>query len=253
MAFMTPRGLLISLEVSEGFSLLTRLWEKDPKTDAFRVLKTCEAIYAIPAVVGFIAGLIAVFFPGCPRWAIAASIAVGWCVGQLLTVFGVFVIIRPTGLLMAGLIWSYIPFRTLGQLALLVFLLVKFGWAVPVLWLVGAAVGMGCAGAIEKMVTSWGIRKAGVVMTFSGVCFVHAYRIHADRLRVTLDITLSTEEKEGLSWQDCLLDYARKYPKSVARFCSLDTLRASIISDPQYDQIRRRGIAHGTRVREEFP
>jgi hypothetical protein len=252
MAFMTPRGLTISLEVSEAFSLLARLWEKDPKTDAFRVLKTCEAIYAIPAVVGFIAGLVAVFCPGCPRWAIAASIAVGWCVGQLLTVFGLFVIIRPTGLLMAGLIWSYIPFRTLGQLALLVFFLVKFGWAVPVLWLVGAAVGMGCAGVIENMVTSWGIRKAGVVMTFSEVCFVHAYRIHADRLRVTLDVTLSAEENEGLSWQDCIEDYARKYPKSVGRFCSLDILHASIMSDPRHDQICRRGTDHGNRVQEDI-
>jgi hypothetical protein len=243
--------LTISLAVREGFSLLMRLWEKDPKTDAYRVLKTCEAIYAIPAVLGFIAGLIAVFCPGCPRWAIAASIAVGWCVGQLLAVFGVFAIIRPTGLLMAGLIWSYIPLRTLGQLLMLLFFLVKFGWTVPVFWIVGVGVGVGFAGVIEDRLRLWGTRTFGTPCTMAEWSFVYAYQMHADRLGVTRDTTLSAEEEEGLSWQDCILDYAHKWPKSVARFVPLDILRAGIISDPHYDQIRRRDVYHGNRIQKD--
>lgn len=221
MALMTPRGLKIRLPIEHAFALLARLWRTDRRTDAFRVLKTCEAIEDIPTVMATGAGAAAAFWPASPTYAMPLAIVLGQVFGVLLTQFGVYVIVRPLGLLLAATLFSYIPLWStlIVQAPIVGFIAWKLGWVPVALWIGAWIGGVIMAWAVRFKLTKWRYNKSGgIILTGSEVNFLNAYRLHADRLNVTRDLSVSDEEIESGGWETCLMDYAKKYPEAVARF-----------------------------------
>jgi len=219
MAIMTPTGLKIRLGVEWAFALLARLWKKDPATDAFRVLKTCEAIEYVPTVASLLAGLAVTLLCRDSLWTIPLAVVAGRLAGFILTQAGMFLIIRPFGLLVLARIWCHLPNTSIIlYVILLAALYATLGWVIPALWVAG-----GLAARIVLLVAehAWiarNFRQTGEPFTPAEVNFFNAYRLHADRLGLTRNISVPDEEIGLGDWQKCLMDYAVKYPEAVARF-----------------------------------
>lgn len=219
MAIMTPTGLKIRLGIEWSFALLARLWMKDPATDAFRVLKTCEAIEYVPTVATLLAGLAATLLSRDLLWTIPASIVAGRLAGFILTQAGMFAIIRPLGLLALGRIWCHIPYTSIIFYVLLLgTLFATLGWIIPALWVVGGIAAWIMTVVAEFACMRRNFRLTGEPLSPSEVNFFNAYRLHADRLGLTRDLTVPDEEIASENWKSCLMDYAAKYPEAVARF-----------------------------------
>lgn len=221
MALMTPRGLKIRLGLDGGFSLLARLWRRDPRTDAFRVLKTCEAITHIPVVLSVLAGAVLAIWPAAasPLW-LGAALVLGRVAGTLLTAMGRFDVVRPFGLLWLGLIWSWLPSVVRAPLivgipAALGFLM---GWWWAIAWIVGSVSAVVFSSGLEFLIVVINKQRVGQGFTAAEIDFFNAYRLHADRLGVTRDIDVTEEEAASGDWRECLNDYAEKWPEAVARF-----------------------------------
>ena len=217
---MTPRGLKVRLELPWAFGLLARLFEKDRRTDAFRVLKTCEAIESIPAVVSFIAGTTVAWHKDWPVWSICVAQIVGTLIGTLLTQYGLFVLVRPFGILALGSIWSWVSGYGLLLLSALVNSWMARGWVGIIWWLVGTVGAFFLRYVLEFLAVKkrFGLGGSEMAFTSSEVNFFNAYRLHAARLGIALDLEISEEEVESGLWRGCLLHYAMKYPEAVARF-----------------------------------
>lgn len=60
--------------------------------------------------------------------------------------------------------------------------------------------------------------KTGLALTTSEKNFFNAYRLHANRLGKTTDITVSDEELKEENWNPVFEDLATKWPEVVNRF-----------------------------------
>ena len=147
------------------------------------------------------------------------SVVAGRLAGFVLTQTGMFVIIRPLGLLALARVWCHFCYTSIiFYVVLLAVLYATLGWAIPAVWVAGG-VAARMVGSVAEF--AWTLRKsrlAGVPLTSSEVNFFNAYRLHADRLGLTRKVSVSDEEIALGDWQACLTDYAAKYPESVARF-----------------------------------
>lgn len=209
-----------------AFSLLARLWTKDQKTDAFRVLKTCEAIEYVPSVTALIAGLVAVFCPGRPLWSIPVAIVTGKVLGLLLINWGFFIVLNPSGIMLGALVWSYIPLHPSAviHVPLLVFFFIRFGWFVSAIWVAGNIAAFMIYWTIEFRISKWRCWRVGVPFTLSEISFFNAYRLHADRLGVPHNVDVTEEEVSSGHWKACFADYALNYPAAVQRFAGSNWL-----------------------------
>jgi len=215
---MTPRGLKIRLGLDWAFTLIARLWQKDPRTDAFRVLKTVEAIEYVPTVLAFAGSITAALVPSWPIWSVTIGAIAGTLLGVMLTRSGMFIILRPLGIMMLARAWSYFPgFGELHIVALVVRCLVRGWWLIPA-WLVGHAAGAILQMGLEFLFVKLYHKLTGQPFTPSEINFFYAYMLHADRLGITRDIDVSDSEIEQGKWYACLADYAEKWPEAVARF-----------------------------------
>jgi hypothetical protein len=222
MALMTPRGLKIRLDLERAFSLLGRLWVKDQRTDAFRVLKTCEAIELIPELLSLCVGLaIAVQLGTSSVWWVVPALLGGRIAGFFLIAFGRIDVLRAPGLLWCSLVWSYVPFHLELMIALVGIPLVlgfHCGWQLGLLWITGCFLAVVVQMLLELVVFWRHHRLSGEPITMAETSFFNAYRLHADRLGLPRDITVDDEEVASGIWVACLKDYASKWPEAVARF-----------------------------------
>ncbi len=92
MPVFTPRGLKIRFDSPYVFSLIGRVWSKDRKRDAFRVLKTCEGVEQLDTMLAYVAGLVVGLWTSYPVWAITIAVVAGRFVGFLVVRFGIFAI-----------------------------------------------------------------------------------------------------------------------------------------------------------------
>jgi hypothetical protein len=214
--FMTPRGLKIRLEIPHGFTLIERLRERDPSTDAFRVLKTVEGLETIPKFSTFAFGIVALLV--VPNyWYVLGALVLGSLAGKLLTMFGVFV--PPLVLICTGLSWIT-GFGLFMLLGLAIAWIVR-GWPFAVSWFGGVVAGyVAREFIVEPMRMKYYKNRVDYPLTSSEVNFINAYRFHANRLGVTMGVYVAEEEIESGNWIESLKDYATKYPQAVARFVS---------------------------------
>ena len=213
--FMTPRGLKIRIEVPMGFTPIARLCKRDSNTDAFRVLKTVEGLECIPAVAGFVGASVGLLY-GSAWWHVAAGLVAGKILGTLLTTFGAFVI---PGLVSFATLWSWVSgYGVLAVIGVASAWILK-GWEYAAAWIGGLI--------LAHLILDWFVElsrmkyyknKLGFPFSRSEVNFFNAYRLHADRLGLPWAIEVAEDEIQSGDWQQCLEDYAAKYPEAVARF-----------------------------------
>lgn len=200
------------------FALLARLWRKDRKTDALRVLTTYQAIEQIPGTASFLAGLVAAFWPGRAQWVIPLAFVSGGILALSLVRVGALPVIRATGLLLLTRAGLRVPGLLL-HLGVMVVLFVAFEWTTPLWWLAGYIALMVAEAGIEFFLTALRLRRTGLRITASGANFLHAYRLHAKKIGVTSDVFLSEEEWEADDGPtECYGEFASKCPEGAANF-----------------------------------
>lgn len=218
MSIYTPRGLKIRIPAPSAFTLLARLWKRDRHTDAFRVLKTCEAIESIPDVLSFTLGLaVAIGFRNWV-WAIVPARVVASLLGLFLTQMGLFGLLRPTGVLALSYLWTWLSgYGLLAAVGIGLTFRVAGAWGAA-FWILGGFVAFLARESAGIWISKRNFQRAGHAATSSEVNFFNAYRLHAHQLGIALRIRLDDAELESDLWRECLADYAAKYPKAVARF-----------------------------------
>jgi hypothetical protein len=93
------------------------------------------------------------------------------------------------------------------------------GWQYAAAWIGGSALAFVISMlAIEPLRMKYYKDKVGFPLSQAEVNFLNAYRLHADRLGLSRSIEVGEDEIRSGGWQQCLEDYATKYPEAVARF-----------------------------------
>lgn len=218
MAIATPRGLRIRLSVDHAFTLLGRLYEADHRATPFKVLKTCEAIELVPVTLMTLAGVLAVLLGSLPAWTVSVFMVVARVLGLLLTSSGVFIVLRPSGALLLARAFSYINGYGLIWIFACVMAFFRYGWMGVGAWVAGQLLATACSAAIQVVLVRRAWLATGQPLTQSEVNFVNAYRLHADDLGLTRDITVEDEEVATGIWKAAFLHYASHWPEAVARF-----------------------------------
>lgn len=199
MAIMTPRGLKVYVECQLAFALIARAWDVDRRTDAFRILKTCEAIEVLPGMLGTLFGGAAVLFPSAPSWLPGAGALGGAGLGWALVRSGLWWI---PPMRQAATVWSYFSGWGLLICATVGLIWWQMGWVAVIAFLIGRLAGA----AID------------IFADTEGENFYHAFRFHARRVGASSSISVPDEELLFGQWRLCLLDYAAKWPEAVLRF-----------------------------------
>ncbi len=228
---MTPRGLKIRIELPWAFGLIGRLWSRDSQIDAFRVLKTCEAIEFVPDTISWTIGVVVVVNSAMPNWSIAVAIVFGRALGVLLTQLGLFVILRPSGILHSARIWSYVSGYGIFLIGALALILIFRSWDASVWWITGLLIGGLVRHGIEFLFVWRNKKWIGTPFTSSEINFFNAFRLHADSLGIPNTLEVSDSEIERGEWKKCLIDYAGKYPEAVRRFPSQEELEEAMLHD----------------------
>lgn len=213
MALFTPRGLKVRLAKPYAFALMARVF---PKADAFRVLQLTEEVENLPALAGFVAGVVA-FSMRLPPIQICIVVFAAVFVFRLIHLFGLFV--PPfTFLLPVSRIYSFVTGYGVLLIGLLVFGYFAAGWQ-GVLAFVVARVS---CGFIVWPIEMWWMRRVhqqvGFPFTASERSFFHAFRLLANRFGVSTDLNVSDQELAPARWEHVLVDLALKWPVVVGRF-----------------------------------
>lgn len=215
MPVFTPRGLKIRLDSPYVFSLIGRIWSKDQKRDAFRVLKTCEGVEQLDTMLAYVSGLVVGLCTSYPVWAITIAIVVGRFVGFLILRFRIF---DHPSLVALATTMSYFSGYGIFHGIALALLVWQVAWASALAWLAGFFVAFCVDFLLSAQWTKSIYHEAGVPLTRSEFDFFYAYYLHAVELGITQDLEVTEEEQASGLWKECLTDYARKYPRAVARF-----------------------------------
>ena len=211
MAIFTPRGLKIRLPLDYAFALIARLY---PKTDAFKILKTTEGLESIPSLITFATGLVC-FYLRLPSFKIGLYVFITSIVGFLITSFGLYII---PGLDQLGIFYSYISGFGVLLILLAVYGFTTVGWQGVIIFFVAKFLAGIVKIPIETMQMKKIYSKTGLALTASEKNFLNAYRLHANRLGKTTDITVSDEELKEENWKPVFEDLAIKWPEVIRRF-----------------------------------
>jgi len=210
-------GKYLQMDPSWVFGLIARLHRVDAKTGAVRVLRTYQAVEEVESVTSILAGLAVALWPGRPLWGIPAAIVAGELAGLALLRLHLLPVIRCTGLFALAHALAYVPPIPL-HLAIMLALLVAYGWAASLLWLAGYVGSVLGNSAIEFALTRRRYQRTGLRITASGEYFLQAYRLHAKRLGVTVDPTLSEEEVGSDEAAKCYKEFVDKCPEAARNF-----------------------------------
>jgi hypothetical protein len=213
MALFTPRGLKVRLAKPYAFALMARVF---PKADAFRVLQLTEEVENLPALAGFVAGIVA-FSMRLPPIQIGIVVFSAVFVFRLIHLFGLF--IPPfTFLLPVSRVYSFVAGYGVLLVGLLVFGFVVVGWQGVLAFIVARV----SCGIIVWMIEIWWMRRVfqqvGFPFTASERSFFHAFRLLATRFDVSTDLHVPEHELAPARWEHVFIDLALKWPVVVGRF-----------------------------------
>jgi len=213
MVIYTPRGLKIKLQYDYVFALIARVY---PKADAFKVLETTEGLESIPSLLTFITGFIC-FYMRLSLFEIGLYVFIASIIGLAITSFGLYVI---PGIVKLGTFYSYISGYGILLILLAVYGYITVGWQGVLVFFATIFLG----GIIKIIIESIQMKrlylKTGMVLSASDKNFINAYRLYANKLGITTDITVSDEELEEENWMPVFDDLVAKWPKLVKRFTS---------------------------------
>jgi hypothetical protein len=225
--FMTPRGYPVAIPLEPGFGMIARIWKQDPTKDAFYFLKMVEGICDLPSVVGFLSGLGAMFAWTNP-FAIAGAVTGGYLLGAAI---GAYMIPVPFALLRLAVAWTY--FSGFGVLFLASMGLVL--WRAGIWGCAGYALGVAAGAVLQYPLVRIPagrrqIRLAGHPFRDTEFAFLNAYRVLSGRVGLSADESAERTESGGTAWEECLADYATRYPEAVARFLDQETMLRLLLS-----------------------
>lgn len=211
MAIYTPRGLKIRLPINYAFALMARL---NPNVDAFRVLKTTEGIESLPGAFAFLTGLLCFFLAVTPL-KIGITVFIVTVLLGLMTRYGFYVF---PGIVQVGTIYSYLAGFGILLILLLVLGFLLAGWKGIVAFLIGRLLAGIVNGALNWHRAYYYHSVLGDAVTASEVNFINAYRLHASKLGVTTDISVSDDEMLQDNWYPAFVALTIKWPEVTARF-----------------------------------
>jgi hypothetical protein len=194
-----------------AFPLIARLY---PKVDAFRVLKTTEGIESLPTMAAFLSGLYC-FLSRVEPMTTGIVTFIAYLAAVIINLRGFYFI---PGLIALGTFYSYVSGYGILLILLGVTGLFVAGWQSVLAFFVAKFFAWAVAQALEFIDAKRVFRLSGFVFTASERHFFNAYRLHASRLGITTDISVSEEEAREENWQVVLEDLAVKWPQVVARF-----------------------------------
>ncbi len=210
MAIYTPRGVRIRIPTDYAFGLIGRL---HPRVTAYQVLKTTEALHAIPSMFHYAVALILLAFGLSWPPTIMLAIVAAHLLGTFLNLLG---LCNVPALVVAATIFSYLT--GYGALFLLIAGLAFLRGGPE--WMGGYVGGMILsfpAGFIVERL----YRRAGHTDPTLGraeINFFNAYRYHAAALEDDTSITLRPEEFEEDAWREVYDEFASAWPDVAARF-----------------------------------
>jgi multidrug transporter EmrE-like cation transporter len=211
MAIYTPRGLKIRLPTDYAFTLIARLY---PRVDAFEVLKTTEGLESLPQAFAFATGLISFLLKLSPVQIGLAVFVVTVAIATM-TRYGLYIF---PNFVKVGTVYSHIS-----GFGILLIVLCGLGFFL-VDWkgVLAFFIARLFAGVMNLILnwreTNYYYSELGDAITASERNFINAYRLHASRLGITIDVAVSEEEMNEGKWQLVLTDLAWKWPKVVDRF-----------------------------------
>ena len=204
MTIYTPIGMAINFPMDYSFALLARLY---PKFRPHKVLKIADGMDQAPIAIAYLMGFIA------------------FTLHSPLIVIFISGLVIPSAIRIAEINSKYINivvyigviFSHIGKLGIMTIGLAAFGWY-SVGW--QGLASFFCARLIAGLISTIAEGKENTRMRkLSGFyyseydrCFIDAYRFCANKIGVTLDISVSDEELESFAWQFVASDYARKEP-----------------------------------------
>lgn len=211
MAIFTPRGLKIRLQLDYTFALMARLF---PKVDAFRVLKTTEGLEQLNGSATFIVGFICFYLKLEP---VQIGILV-FTASFIITVLDIKGLFLFPGLVSIGTLYSYLTGYGLLLIVLSVAGLLLVGWQGVLAFFAARLL----AGMINGLLNWLEVKRihelSNLALTASERHFFNAYRLHASRLGITTDISVTDEELKRENWEHVFEDLAAKWPEVVSRF-----------------------------------
>ncbi|MCX5965479.1 MAG: hypothetical protein NT070_20825 [Cyanobacteria bacterium] len=204
MTIYSPTGIPINFPIDYAFTLLARL---SPRYSPHRVLKIADGMDKGPESVSYLIGFI--------TFSLHCSLPIIFTLSLIIP--GVIRLAGINSKYINEVVYLGVLFTSIGKLGLLTIGLLVFGFH-SVGWQgVTAFVFARLVGSILNIIVESQERLN--IYKLSGIdygefdrCFVDAYRFCANRVGVTLDISVSDEELEKSIWQFVVSDYARKNP-----------------------------------------
>lgn len=210
MAIYAPRNLKIRLGTDYCFALMKRLF---PKITPDKVLLLTEGIDNIPSFLVFIVGIICVVSK-LDFFEIGLYTAIAGSVGFLTTTLGLFII---PYLPQISSFYTYFAGWFIPQIGLLMLGYFTLGWKAVVALVVGRIVSIIFNAIIDFIQTKKAHIKLGFPLTAAERNFINAYRLSADKIGVSRDISLDDNELPYENWQDVFQYYLNKYPEAAQK------------------------------------
>lgn len=214
MAFMTQHGLKLRLDIPFTFSLIYRIYEKNNKIGAYKVLRSCEGIYNIPNILAFFFGIYVTFVSTATEYHILFAYLLGAILGYLLHIIGIFQLI-PGLYSLSKFVGYYLYGYGLLLIAAVIISLIIKGWLFALFWLFAFSIKFILFQIIEYFLTKFYFNHPsfGFVMSFPEMSFFRAYQHYAVKYELNIDPYVPDKEIETGNWKIVLDDFIKKYPK----------------------------------------
>jgi len=211
MAIYTPRGLKIRLPIDYSFALMARLY---PSVDAFRILKTTEGIESVPQFLVFTTAVVC-FLNRISPMGTGILVFTAHFAGYFLMQRGLFLV---PGLVGAGTLYSYLSGYGLFITSTIIVGFLTTGWRGLAAYGLARLMGFIVNFLSEGIQARRTFRQTGLAVTASEVHFINAYRLHASRLGLSTDVSVSQWELDEANWGVVFSDLAVTWPEVVSRF-----------------------------------
>jgi hypothetical protein len=203
----TPRGLKIRLEAAWAFALMARLY---PKVNAWKVLRTTEALEQLPAACSLVFGGVSIA-NGFSIYEISAYILLGSVIGSFLALSS---LVRLPGVIPFANLCNVFPFFTVPWTILIIYGLYEYNWGLGGVLIIifSKLLAFAIDLAIGFLRTRYVHSTSGEIVHSSETNFFHAYQYYAEQIGVTTSIEVSDEEMMEENWIACFKDLAHNHP-----------------------------------------
>ncbi|MEH1921615.1 hypothetical protein [Nostoc sp.] len=204
MTIYTPGGMPISFPMSYAFSLLARLY---PKYRPHKVLKIAEGMDKAPEAIAYLLGFI-LFAVQISPIIIFINVLIFPAIMRVMHIRSKYI----DYVVNLGVIFNSIGTFGIISIGLTVFGWYSVGWQGLVAFLCARFFG----GFINSILEAQEKNRIRVLAKVNynefDRCFIDAYRFCANKIGVTIDLSVSQQELASNSWQIVYSDYSHQNP-----------------------------------------